>query len=87
MNGMALVVFLANLAAFLRILTYRPNGARHRPLLSWVAWALAVSVGGSAIELALRPRVVSLFDMGSAVMLMLFVIAARGNVAWLLGRK
>lgn len=87
MNGMALVVFIANFTAFLRVLTYRSNGARYRPLVSWVAWALVVCAGGSAIEVVLHPRVVNVFEMVSAVLLMLFLIAARGNVAWLLGRR
>ncbi|PAJ88060.1 phage holin family protein [Burkholderia ubonensis] len=80
----ALVALGAHLAALARVLIYRRNGARHRHDASWVAWALVVVSGGSAIELALHAKHVGFFETATAVLLALFVFASRGNVARLL---
>lgn len=83
-SPLALLAFSAYLVAVLVLLAYRKNGARHRHAVSWLAWALLVVLGGSAIELVLSARPVTWFDAGRAVLLSLFVCATRGNVARLL---
>ena len=80
----ALTALAAYIAAIVRVLTYRRQGARHRRHVSWIAWALIVVMGGSAIELALHAKSVGVFEAGSAVLLALFVFGVRGNVARLL---
>ncbi|MDE1010735.1 phage holin family protein [Paraburkholderia fungorum] len=80
----ALIALAAHIAALVRVLTYRKNGARHRHRVSWVAWALVAVSGGSAIELTLHAAEVGFFEAGTAVLLALFVFGARGNVARLL---
>ncbi|PTB19540.1 peptidoglycan-binding protein [Trinickia symbiotica] len=81
---LALIAFVAHFATLVRVLTYRRNGARYRHHASWVAWALVAVMGGSAIELALHIGQVNIFEAAAAVMLAVFVIRARGNVARLL---
>ena len=80
----ALIALAAYVAAIARVLTCRRQGARHRRHVSWIAWALVVVLGGSAIELALHAKSVGIFEAGPAVLLALFVFGARGNVARLL---
>ncbi|ASL48341.1 Protoheme IX farnesyltransferase [Burkholderia sp. AD24] len=80
----ALIALAAYIAAIVRVLTYRRQGARHRRHVSWIAWALVVVMGGSAIELALHAKSTGIFEAGSAVLLALFVFGVRGNVARLL---
>jgi hypothetical protein len=80
----AVVTFVAYLAALARVLVYRRNGARHRPHVSWVAWALAAVTGGASIELVTHAGQVGFFQMAAAVLLAAFVFGARGNVARLL---
>ncbi|RQR78693.1 phage holin family protein [Burkholderia sp. Bp9015] len=80
----AVIALAAHIAAMLRILAYRRNGARHRNHVSWIAWALVAVSGGSSIELALHARHVGFFEAATAVLLTLFVFGARGNVARLL---
>lgn len=80
----ALVALLAYAVAALCLLLYRKDGARHRHHVSWIAWALLVTLGGSAIELLLHPKVVGMFEALQAVSISLFIVGARGNVARLL---
>ena len=80
----ALIALAAYVAAIVRVLTFRRRGARHRRHVSWIAWALVVVMGGSAIELALHAKSVGIFEAGSAVLLALFLFGVRGNVARLL---
>lgn len=80
----ALVALAAHIAALVRVLAYRRNGARHRHGVSWIAWALVVVSGGSAIELLLLAEQVGFFQAATAVLLAFFVFASRGNVARLL---
>lgn len=82
--SLAVIALAVQLAAILRLLTYRRNGARHRRHVSWVAWVIVVVMGGSSIELALHARDVGLFDAGKSVLLALFIFASRGNVARLM---
>lgn len=84
LTPVALIALAAYIAAIVRVLTYRRQGARHRSHVSWIAWALVVVMGGSAIELALDAKSVCIFEAGSAVLLALFVFGVRGNVARLL---
>ncbi|WP_186113257.1 phage holin family protein [Burkholderia gladioli] len=80
----AILALAAHFATMLRVLVYRRNGARHRRHVSWAAWALLVVSGGSSIELALHAQHVGIFEALTAVLLAVFVCAARGNVARLL---
>ncbi|WLE59272.1 phage holin family protein [Burkholderia plantarii] len=80
----ATIALAAHVAAMLRVLVYRRNGARHRHHVSWVAWALLVVSGGSSIEIALHAKHVGIFEAATAVLLALFVFISRGNVARLL---
>ncbi|MDR5883605.1 phage holin family protein [Caballeronia sp. LZ032] len=80
----AVIALAAHVAAMLRVLFYRRNGARHRHHVSWVAWAVVAVSGGSAIELALHAKHVGFFEAATAILLALFVYAARGNIARLL---
>ena len=57
----ALIALAAYVAAIARVLTYRRQGARHRRHVSWIAWALVVVMGGSAIELALHAKSTGIF--------------------------
>lgn len=83
-NPFAVIALLAYFAAIVRLLIYRKNGARHRRHVSWLAWLLLVTLGGSAIELTINARSVGLFDACRAVLLSLFIFGVRGNVARLL---
>lgn len=80
----AVIALVAYVAAIVRVLTYRRQGSRHRRHVSWIAWALVVILGGSAIELALHAKSIGIFETGSAVLLALFLFGVRGNVARLL---
>ncbi|MDC6129198.1 phage holin family protein [Burkholderia gladioli] len=82
--SLAMIALAAHVAAMLRVLVYRRNGARHRRHVSWVAWALLAVSGGSSIELVLHAKHVGVFEAATAVLLSLFVFGARGNVARLL---
>lgn len=79
--SLAILTFSAYLVAALALIAYRKNGARHRHAVSWIAWALLVVIGGSAIELALTARPVTAFEAGRALLIAVFVCATRGNVA------
>ena len=81
---LALIACFAHVATLVRVFVYRRNGARHRHHVSWAAWALIAVMGGSVIELALHVEEVDVFEAAAAVMLAVFVFAARGNVARLL---
>ena len=80
----ALIALAAHLAALVRVLTYRRNGARHRHHVSWIAWALVAVLGGSSIELAFHVEQIGFFEAATAVLLAVFVYGVRGNVARLL---
>ena len=80
----AVIALAAYIASIVRVLTYRRQGSRHRRHVSWIAWALVVVLGGSAIELALHAKSIGIFEAGSAVLLALFLFGVRGNVARLL---
>ena len=80
----AVIALAAYIASIVRLLTYRRQGSRHRRHVSWIAWALVVVMGGSAIELALHAKSIGVFETGSAVLLALFLFRVRGNVARLL---
>lgn len=85
MPTLALITLAAHGAALLRVLTYRRVGARHRPGIAWLAWTLAVALGGSIIDRLLQNRPADWFDAATAVLLAAFTWAVRGNVARLLG--
>lgn len=83
-NPFAWIALIAYIAAIVRLLTYRKQGARHRSPISWLAWLVLVTLGGSAIELLVNARAVDLFDASRAMLLSIFVFGVRGNVAALL---
>jgi hypothetical protein len=80
----ASVFLAAHVAALIRLLGYRRNGARHRRHVSWLAWALVAVIGGSLIESALHAERIGFFQAAPAVFLAVFVNRVRGNVARLL---
>jgi hypothetical protein len=80
----AVVALAAHFVALVRVLTYRRNGARHRYHVSWLAWAIVAVSGGASIDIALHVAHVDFFDAATAVLIALFVLASRGNVARLL---
>lgn len=79
-----LIALLAHVGAAVRLLAYRKDGARHRRHVSWIAWALLVVLGGSALELLLQRHPVGFFEAARAVLFSLFIFGTRGNVARLL---
>lgn len=83
-NPAAVIALAAYTLAIFALLLYRRDGARHRHHISWLAYALLVVLGGSAIELLLHATAVSYFEAGRAALLALFIVRSRGNVARLL---
>ncbi|WP_153076635.1 phage holin family protein [Paraburkholderia bonniea] len=81
---LSIIAMAAYLVAIVRVLTYRKQGARHRPHVSWTAWALVAVLGGSAIEMALHVQSVGFLEACRATLLALFVSCVRGNVACLM---
>lgn len=80
----AFVAFLAYAGSALSLLAYRRDGARHRHHVSWFAWALLVVLAGSAINVLFQVHHLDFFEVARAVILAVFIIARRGNVAGLL---
>lgn len=80
------IAFIAYAIASVCLLAYRKDGARHRHHVSWVAWALLVVLGASAIDLVFsaRAHAIGFLEAARAVLLSLFIIGSRGNVARLL---
>lgn len=74
----------AYMVAAITVLLYSRDGATHRRHVSWLAWLLLVVLGGSAIELLLHPAAVNAFEAGRALLLALFIVRKRGNVAQLI---
>lgn len=84
---LALVLFAANLITCLRLLLYRRDGARYRPLISMAAWLLIASTGTTVLAIALGrypPADIHLGDVGIAVVVCVLSLTARGNVAAIL---
>jgi hypothetical membrane protein len=80
----ALFALIAYVLIFVRLLTYRRKGARHRHGIAWLAWLLIVIAGWSAMDFLLRAPDVSAIEAFRAVLICVFVFCARGNVACLL---
>jgi hypothetical protein len=81
---LALLLFVTNATACVRLLIYSRNGARYRPLVSAYAWLLIVSTGSTAlgIVLGLYPAShIHLGDVGISLVLCVLSLSARGNVA------
>ncbi|NIJ70586.1 phage holin family protein [Xanthomonas sp. 60] len=76
----------------MRLLTYRPHaGARHRPAVAWLAWALIVATGGQALTLVLfgtgsgaADATTRLCQLALLVVLAIVIYRAHGNAARLL---
>ncbi|GGY12667.1 phage holin family protein [Pseudoduganella dura] len=83
-NPAAAIALMAYFVAIGALLLYRKDGARHRQHVSLMAWGVLVILGGSAIELMLNSKGVSLFEAGRAALLAMFIVLSRGNVARLL---
>lgn len=80
----AVCALLFYLAASLRLLMYRRDGARHRRHVSWIAWAMLVTFAASMVDLAFSGRPASLIDAARALLFVFIVFGARGNVARIL---
>jgi hypothetical protein len=80
----AVCALLCYLAASLRLLMYRRDGARHRRHVSWIAWAMLVTFGASVVELALADHPAGVIDAARALLFVFIVFGARGNVARIL---
>lgn len=83
-NPAAVIALAAYTVAIAALLLYERAGARHRNHVSWLAYALLVVLGGSAIEQLLHAPAVNWFEAGRAALLALFIVRSRGNVARLL---
>ena len=77
----ALVAFIAYAGAAVCLLAYRRDGARHRHHVSWIAWALLVILAGSAVDVLIQGHRLDFFETARAVLLALFILRSRGNVA------
>lgn len=66
---------------FLRVLTYRRAGAQHRPVAAAAAYLIAVAAGSETL-LAMLGQMPppSIFSIALHVILLLALIASRGNV-------
>lgn len=84
---LALALFAANVITCLRLLCYRRDGARYRPLVSVAAWLLIASTGTTSLAIVLGrypPDDIHLGDVGIAVVVCVLSLTARGNVAAIL---
>lgn len=84
---LAIVLLAANLITCLRLLLYRRDGARYRPLISAAAWLLIASTGTTTLAIVLGrypPADIHLGDVGIAVVVCVLSLTARGNVAAIL---
>lgn len=84
---LALLLFLANAITCVRLLVYRRNGARYRPLVGVCAWLLIASTGSTALAIALGqypPHHIHVGDLGISIVLCVLSLTARGNVAAIL---
>lgn len=75
MSPLACVALIAYLFAALHILASRGMGAH--PHASWIAWALLVVCGSSALELVLTARTIDILEALRAALLSAFVLGAR----------
>lgn len=80
-NLVVLLFVVANLATVARLICYRREGARYRPGMAWIAYALVVCTGGQVLDVLTSHATVTLWQAGIAVVLALLVWRARGNVA------
>lgn len=74
-SPLAFVALIAYLLAALHILAYRGAGAQHHA--AWLAWALLVVSGGSALELIFTGKTVDILEALRASLLSAFVLGAR----------
>lgn len=83
----ALLLLIANAITCLRLVLYRRDGARYRPLVSAAAWLLIASTGSTALGVLLGmypPGHIHLGDLGTSLVLCVLSVSARGNVAAIL---
>ena len=84
---LALLMFAANAITCVRLLIYRRDGARYRPLVSVAAWLLIASTGSNALGIALGlypAQHIHVGGVGIALVLCCLSLTARGNVAAIL---
>ncbi|MGI4856899.1 MAG: phage holin family protein [Janthinobacterium lividum] len=74
-SPLAFVALIAYLLAALHILAGRGAGAQQHA--AWLAWALLVVCGGSALELILTGKTVDILEALRAALLSAFVFGAR----------
>ena len=83
----ALLLFAANVTTCARLVLYRREGARYRPLVSLAAWVLIASTGSTALGILLGHYPASHIhagDLGIALVLCVLSLTARGDVAAIL---
>lgn len=79
-----LVTATACLITAIRLITFTPNGARHRPWISALATALIAATLIKALLILLYHPVVDPADALISTLLCCMVVRARGNLAALL---
>ncbi|WP_323034255.1 phage holin family protein [Pararhodobacter sp.] len=77
----ALIVVVANVLTAARLICYQRHGARYRPVMSILAYALIVCSGGQVIDVLINGSPVTIWQAGFSSVVALLVLRARGNVA------
>lgn len=80
-NPAAVAALAFYIVALAVVLLYRKDGARHRRRVAWLAWLVAVVLAGSAVELMLHSKAVTVFEAARAGLMAVFIVCARGNLA------
>uniref|UniRef100_UPI00333F612E phage holin family protein n=1 Tax=Castellaniella defragrans TaxID=75697 RepID=UPI00333F612E len=81
MSAAAIVLLIANLISIALLMGYRPRGSKHKPAVSWCAFAILCALISQAVDVGLDHGRVSWSDAFVSVILAVLVIRARGNVA------
>jgi hypothetical protein len=86
----ALLLFITNAVTCVRLIIYKRDGARYRPLVSAAAWVLIASTGSTALGIVLGKYPhgdIHLGDIGISLVLCVLSLTAHGNVAAILRTK
>jgi hypothetical protein len=85
--AVSVVAALLYIATALRFVWYRPNGARHRRMVSLLASALIAAMLCRAVDILVCRSAVSLPEAVVIAVQLAAACAARGNLAELLKRR